>query len=270
MPAVLVNPHRFATAAGGDAALTFTGANGAPWPSPWVTSTGGLGALCDIQASRGRQLTSDTAGSYQAARAFYGSTGYTDTDTAARLALANPIVEQYAAIAFRADSWWSNNDYPANGYVFQCRPHASTLVVFRSSGGAITTLTSVPYTFTAGTDVWMKLRLAGSSIQGRAWNVGTTEPTTWAVELTDATHPSGKWGLSTASGPANVACYWDDITFSVSTGTGPYFHLSADTLIFADASTDVRSGGSGGGTQAKWSDTTNATWSDLTAANWST
>ncbi|XCM28844.1 hypothetical protein ABXI76_05160 [Streptomyces parvus] len=72
------------------------------------------------------------------------------------------------------------------------------LILERESGGSTTTigaLTTVGTGYTAG-DVWhIRIQRAGTTLRCRAWKDGTTEPSTWLHEVTDATLGAGRIGV---------------------------------------------------------------------------
>lgn len=55
------------------------------------------------------------------------------------------------------------------------------------------------------TDNWIRIRCVGTSIKMRIWDVGSAEPGTWTIDVTDSLHASGYFGLeASADGAAQV------------------------------------------------------------------
>jgi len=62
----------------------------------------------------------------------------------------------------------------------------------------------------------IKAEVIGSHIRGKAWEVGTPEPSTWIIDWTDPSPIlNGKIGLITFSNVANQPVYFDDICLKV-------------------------------------------------------
>jgi hypothetical protein len=62
------------------------------------------------------------------------------------------------------------------------------LLVRKNVAGTLTTLatTSAALTYAAGTQVWIRAQGTGTTIQGKVWAVGATEPSGWTATATDA------------------------------------------------------------------------------------
>lgn len=87
---------------------------------------------------------------------------------------------------------------------------ASSLALARFDNDALTELgtygISVPY----NKWVWLKLSVVGSSIKGKYWDIGGTEPA-WQIELTDSAHSSGRCGV----GARNLLTTFSFANFSI-------------------------------------------------------
>lgn len=175
---------------------TFTGANGAAWPSPW-SGTGGT-----LQNNSGELVGA----------AAYGSATYT------RLGLANAemlirvrpqeTTEHYAQTRFRYDNA-TNSGYSVqmDGFGTRLRRHDSgTTVNLGTLGGAALTSTG-----------WYRMRVRwepAGVIRVRSWLETDTEPTTWNVaDLTDTTYTAaGSLSLRTTGGELTGSTMrWDDL-----------------------------------------------------------
>lgn len=60
------------------------------------------------------------------------------------------------------------------------------VALIKRDGGVSTVLDTASFSWSLNTNYWMRLRARGTTLQGRIWAQGTTEPTTWNVEATDS------------------------------------------------------------------------------------
>lgn len=60
--------------------------------------------------------------------------------------------------------------------------------------------TAYTITLTTGTYYWFRFRIKGTSLYGRVWQDGTTEPTTWHVTATDSGLSTGGYALLANTG----------------------------------------------------------------------
>jgi hypothetical protein len=95
------------------------------------------------------------------------------------------------------------------GYVVTLRSTADVGTGFRLikySAGAITTVNTYTYAWTAATWYFMRLRCTGTTIQGRIWTPGSAEPATWHINVTDSTVTAagrvGLYAFSAAGSPS--------------------------------------------------------------------
>lgn len=71
----------------------------------------------------------------------------------------------------------------------------TSLYIQKSLSGAKTTVKSATFSATAGTTYYIRFQVSGSTLSAKAWKVGTTEPSAWAVTATDTSFSSGYAGL---------------------------------------------------------------------------
>lgn len=191
----------------------FTGSDGSAWPSPWTTD-GGAGGSTDIQTNRGRMISPTTFP--EGTRATYGTDNWTDFEMVVRLQFSNPITEQYNTVIFRFDSFGdAASIHPVNGYKLSASVLFNSFALYRYFGSDVL-LDNVTYTFSAGTDVYIKLRAVGPLLRARIWNVGSGEPSTWTLAATDTGRLTGKLALTGQYNGANSTIYWDE--FSIDDG----------------------------------------------------
>ena len=86
---------------------------------------------------------------------------------------------------------------------------SGTMAAAATRGGTqVGTATTLPYTYTAGDQFWLRGKLVGDRVRGRVWPSGHPEPDTWHVdqELNVGVIPSGSIGVTASafSGNTNV------------------------------------------------------------------
>lgn len=84
-----------------------------------------------------------------------------------------------------------------NGYEFRPQVGSSGFKVSKLVSYASTTLGTYAITMTAGTWYRMRCQTTGSTVRARVWPVGTAEPGSWHISVTDTTY--------TAAGPVVIA-----------------------------------------------------------------
>ncbi len=161
------------------------------------------------------------------------------------------------------------------GYCISLDVASSSFTLRRSNGassGATTQLgTGYTITLTPGSKFWIRFRVQGSSVMGKVWLDGTTEPTDWLQSVTDTTYTAAgrasifAW-LSTASASGNV----DFGTITVTDQTTGGSSGGTSTPVSALRSVYVGSGNTAGldayeswlGVQTTW-------WTDyLDGSSW--
>lgn len=81
------------------------------------------------------------------------------------------------------------------GYVASLDPVNNRVIVAKIVSGVQTILGYVSVTHTLTDFVWIRLSAVGTAIKARAWKEGTTEPSTWGLEVTDSSVASGYCGI---------------------------------------------------------------------------
>ena len=79
-----------------------------------------------------------------------------------------------------------------------------------------TSLGSATKPTTSGVDYRLRVRVNGGTVQARAWQDGTTEPTAWDINATTTVTASGYFGFVCGAGvaAASVTCDFDDISIT--------------------------------------------------------
>ncbi len=150
-------------------AETFTGADGASWPSPWVAAGTGTVALL---SNAGR--LSPPTGAYAQTFAYRPA----PNDGEVLLRFQWPNTASLFDIIARGQTHTGNPKW-------RCRIGESGIEI---TDGTVTQASSP--TLTAGVWRWARLRWQGSTVQVRVWTSGSTEPSTWDVSATDAAGPT--------------------------------------------------------------------------------
>lgn len=198
---------------------TWTGTNGTAWQSPW-NFTGNTGTVADILGNQGRLVAGTTP--YDAARAWYATAA--DLNITFTVVVPNPIVESYVVFAWRGDDWASSvSANPNNGYNLEMGIQSNGLDFYATINNVRTYLASPGFTYTAGTNLQVRVTATGSLHTCKLW-VGS-EPTTGGVDglgnqisVADPTYLGpGQFGLGFANGLANGIQLFDDFTGTYTT-----------------------------------------------------
>lgn len=131
-----------------------------------------------------------------------------DISVVARVLWNSEEVRRWSVVARASGTSISNLEF----YAGRIRNDATSNVelVRRNSDGSVSTLASTAKTIT--TDQWLRLRVVGDALKVRAWDVGTSEPSTWDLEHTDtAITAAGRAGLWSGTG-ADRDLFYDDFS----------------------------------------------------------
>lgn len=127
-----------------------------------------------------------------------------DMQVAGRFKMSNPgPLDIGGGLIVRADG----PDALATGYALV--PYGSNMALMRWNRGVYTNLgVAFPFALVAGTYVRAKLEAVGSTIRGKAWRDGDTEPTGWSTSIVDtAISGPGYAGIIASSNPDTQT--WD-------------------------------------------------------------
>ena len=97
---------------------------------------------------------------------------------------------------------WSNTN---NWY--KATLNGTSLSIQKRVRGSTTTLKSVHFAPKAGTSYTLRFRVVGSTLYGKVWQTGTTEPANWMITFKDTALSSGSCGLSTKVATGVTAKY---------------------------------------------------------------
>lgn len=203
----------------------FTGTDGAVWnASNWAVganSTAGAGSGATLLSNSGRLQTSDVgayAASGRISRRAVIATDPADVNILHRIQFDG--TESYFNITARDTSGALANG-SGNCYLFLVQSTGGWSIHVGTAGSFGASLGSGDQTFaiTAGTWYWIRFRVVGSSISGKMWADGTTEPGTAPVSVTDTTYTAaGKVGFTLRPGNAasNSRVFLDDVSIRAS------------------------------------------------------
>jgi trimeric autotransporter adhesin len=191
----------------------FSGADGASWAPSWTTSAGS--GTVDIQSGAGSIAVTDVSGAYSRAQ-LTGLSARADSELLTSYTWSSNTALSYLSVYLRGSGGWQNAYRPKNGYGLQLQSNSATVTVQKNVNSVTSTVQSV----TGGQAVttakqWLRLRVAGSTIQFKIWTDGTAEPTTWKSSATDTdVTAAGQLFLSVVRGGTNVgakAVSFDDL-----------------------------------------------------------
>ncbi len=80
-------------------------------------------------------------------------------------------------------------------YVAELNFKLNTFKIRKNEGGSWTTLAESSVSLDANTAYNIRFQLQGSSLKAKFWEVGTTEPPTFSLEVSDTTFTSGQVGV---------------------------------------------------------------------------
>lgn len=188
---------------------TFTGTTGDPWsPSLWPTTSATGTSFADINANRGRVVAQGGAN--------------VRIRKVASMANAENVDILYSWTRRSTGEFYSNvqarsnrSDYGAHtGYLLEISD--TDLDLIRAVAGVQTNLGNAAKTWTVNQEYQLRFQLYDTILRARAWATGAPEPSTWDIDTTDPTIPTG--GLQVmhfngGSGSAKTADY-GEITVS--------------------------------------------------------
>src|SRR2546421_11781393 len=115
------------------------------------------------------------------------------TKTAQNLELL--MKAQFTSTSLAGFSLVLRSDGSASGDHYRCSLTTS-LAINKAVSGGLTTIGSFAITPSVNTYYWIRFRVVGSSLKARVWQDGTSEPTTWGIDVTDtALTATGRYGI---------------------------------------------------------------------------
>jgi len=201
---------------------TWTGTSGSAWPAAWTMGT--QGGTATINSAGQGEIVCPT-GAYGVGKSAYlnAIADMPDQDIRVSVNLTD-LSEKYPVICGRVGNNAVGGDGFVNSYALVLFPASNQFIIVRlNASGVQTTLATGTATYTAGTRVNVRFNLLGTTLRGKVWNVGTSEPSAWMLSTTDSTYTTGKVGLFSQNGAATTArtFQWDDFSVVAATATQP-------------------------------------------------
>ncbi len=182
---------------------TWTGADGSAWGPGWAS--GAVSGGVTKQGGTGQLAVTDTAGAYARAQ-LTGLAARPDGDItfSYRWNAGTPV--GYLTVYTRGSGGWRNGYRPSNGYGLELASNSSSVTITRSVAGTTTSLSTTSGAQQVGTGrQWVRLRVAGSTIQYKIWPDGQAEPSTWRATVTDTSvTAAGQLFVSLNRGSSNT------------------------------------------------------------------
>lgn len=204
-----------------DVTTTFSLADGASWPAPWVTERVPAGGGASVASGRGVVTTGSLGNSAfeDQAAIRYGSGQQTNTNVL--LTFRHQSDAARPRFVLRSDvANLSANTAVRVGY------DRTSLTISDIVAGTATVIATATKTLTVGADYRLRIDATGPVVKARVWPLADPEPSGWDVTAdTVAKTTAGYLGLvvagTTATPSAAQVVQYDDITITA-TATGGY------------------------------------------------
>lgn len=170
---------------------TFTGTNGSAWNSTiWNMAGVSAPSTATIQSNAGQMTSGPGTGYDVLANAITNNVSITDCEVLVSITPGS-AAEQYGVVAVRCSGGW-NGSHPNTGYLLEINFAAGTYTTFKAVGTVETTFSAISG-FTVSVAMRVRLRIAGTTFQTKAWILGNAEPVAWDQTNTDSaiTGPGG-------------------------------------------------------------------------------
>ena len=200
-------------AAPSTATTTFTVADGAAWPTPWVVERVPAGGGATVVSGMGR-VTSGSAGGSATADTAAVRYGVAAVDSDVLLTWRPITADPVAAYVARSDA---ASLAPQAGVIVEVTATALRLVEYTAGTPAV--LASAPITAGTGVDYRLRVTVSEQTASARVWPAADPEPVDWGVtSAIQATQ--GYQGLTVGSGATAAAqtVAFDDITITSNAG----------------------------------------------------
>lgn len=189
----IVVPTLTGTVVGSD---TFTGTDGSALAAQWTANIASGGSVT-ISGNQALLTPAPVAWASSVVSTYLSGIPFvqnTDWDLMATLTPKNPLTAQYIAVGTSNNGSLRSGDLlPGHGYAVQLIPASGLLSVTRTTSGVVTNLSgNLPYTYTAGTAVNVRLKFSGgNTVTAWVWDVGTSMPATPTYTAVDPAPLSG-------------------------------------------------------------------------------
>ena len=130
----------------------------------------------------------------------YNSQGETtgDVEVLALISASTALSFQYYIVLHGSGSAGDENGY----FAVRATSGSQGFRVQKCVNGSFTNLATVAKTWTASVDTynWIRFRREGTSLKAKVWDFGSSEPSSWNIDVTDTSLSSGHVGLTTVVG----------------------------------------------------------------------
>ncbi|MGH9040782.1 MAG: RHS repeat-associated core domain-containing protein, partial [Acidimicrobiia bacterium] len=156
-----------------------TASNGSVWaPSKWTTTSNDSTRIADIQSNEGRLYVNGSA-----ARATAKMPAVADGDVTFTYRFDNRTSRSYLRPMVRA-SGASGSSQMTTGYRVELRSDSASIKLQSYVSGTATEIGSFTYTMDTNTQR-LRIQVIGNAVKVKAWPVGTSEPGTWQINVTN-------------------------------------------------------------------------------------
>ncbi len=195
-PSTLLGSRRFRALAD-----DWTDGDGALWDATkWITSRNSSTKVVNVQGNQGRLYVKSSS-----ARATATMAAVANSDATFTYRFDNRDASSYLRVMLRA-SGASGADQMPNGYRVELRSDSNTIKLQRYVNGTATQIGSFSYTKDINAQK-LRFQVSGNTIRVKAWAAGSSEPSTWQIQVTDTS--------ITGSGVFQVNHNWSSGTRSV-------------------------------------------------------
>ncbi|HET8911206.1 MAG TPA: hypothetical protein VFN23_07075 [Ktedonobacteraceae bacterium] len=194
---------------------TFTRANQSGWSPASDGETWFQVAGTDTLSISSNEGVVTSNASTASNRLLLGVGSITDAEGLCRIIIGDTSGDS-AGILLRSDSTGANH------YLARYTPGSTTtLSIDKRIAGTLSNLLTpaAGFTYAAGSHLWIRFRVQGTTLYIRAWLDGSSEPATWNGSVTDSSLASGRSGLYASGNPT----------------TGPQFDSFSVTSLVAGA-----------------------------------
>lgn len=166
-------------------AENWNGANNAPWSSTkWFPTTNDTTKIADIQINTGRLRVNGSS-----SRATAKMTPIANSDAAFTYRFGDRGARSYLRVMSRA-SGATGSAQMQNGYRVELRSDSAAIKLQSYVNGTSAEIGSFTYTMDTNPQR-LRLYVSGTTVRVKAWPVGTVEPATWQIDISNDTSISG-------------------------------------------------------------------------------
>lgn len=157
-----------------------------------------------------------------------GTQTTTDTESLVRTSFSATGTYALTFLRYSNDSNW-----------YRCQITTNSLSMAKVVAGTYSDLAFSTPSLSAGVNYWLRFRIQGTTLSGKVWPDGTTEPSTWTLTTTDSSIASGGFGLGAFLGATSATTTFDHYAVGVPTsGVPAWVYDTANSRILATSGTN--------------------------------